>query len=91
MSWWVYMVETASGKLYTGISTDVERRFQEHQSGKNGARFFRSDAATAIRYREACSDRSEASKREYAIKQLTRQQKWQLIEQYIAQPEAKPC
>ncbi|MGK0498556.1 MAG: putative endonuclease [Oceanicoccus sp.] len=78
--WWVYMVETVKGKLYTGISTDVERRFQEHQSDRaKQAKFFRSDAAKAVVYRECCQDRSAASRREAAIKKLSRQQKCALI------------
>jgi putative endonuclease len=83
--WWVYMVLTTSGKLYTGISTDIDRRFQEHcdtsqGKGNKGAKFFRSDTPVAVVYREACSDRSAASRREAAIKQLTSRQKRQLIQ-----------
>lgn len=79
------MVLTTSGKLYTGISTDIERRFQEHLEtslgkGKKGAKFFRSDQPRAVVYREACSDRSVASRREAAIKQLSNRQKRQLIQ-----------
>lgn len=82
--WWVYMVRTAGGKLYTGISTDVERRFEEHLAtslgtGKKGAKFFRSDRPETVVYREACSDRSSASQREAAIKQLDSRKKRQLI------------
>lgn len=74
------MVETQSGKLYTGITTDPERRFDEHQNNpKLGARFFRSDPAKAIVYREAHVDRSSALKREAAIKKLPRPAKLQLI------------
>ncbi len=73
------MVLSASGKLYTGISTDVERRFAEHASGKKGARFFRISEPQEIVYRETCENRSLASQREYQIKQLTRQQKLELI------------
>ncbi len=79
--WWLYIVETVSGKLYTGITTDVERRFREHsdKAGSRGAKFFRSDPAKALVYREACADRSVASKREYAIKKMSAQKKRQLI------------
>ena len=90
MSWWVYMVETASGKLYTGITTDVERRFQEHcgvnsddvLGAQKGAKFFRSDAAKQVRYREPCANRSEASQREVAIKRLPKSKKWRLVSEY---------
>jgi putative endonuclease len=78
--WWVYMVETKSGKLYTGITTDPERRFNEHQNdAKLGARFFRSDPAKAMVYKEQQDDRSCATKREAAIKKLPRKAKLALI------------
>ncbi len=75
--WWVYMVETESGKLYTGITTDVERRFAEHcgSSAKSGAKFFRTDKPKKLVFREASKNRSEASKREAGIKKLSRRDK----------------
>lgn len=80
-SWWVYMVQTQGGRLYTGITTDTKRRFKEHcEGGKLGARFFRTDPAFAMVFVEAQPDRSAASKREFAMKKLTRQQKWELVE-----------
>ena len=79
--WWVYMVQTQGGRLYTGITTDPERRFKEHcKGGKLGARFFRSDPAQSMVYREPKQNRSTASKREAAIKKLTRAQKLALVE-----------
>ncbi len=78
--WEVYMVLSSSGKLYTGISNDVERRFEEHASGRRGARFFRTTEPVAVVYREICADRSAASQREYQIKQMSRQQKLAMIE-----------
>ena len=89
--WWVYMVQTRSGKLYTGISTDVERRFRQHRGElKGGARFFYSDAAQAIVYREASENRSSASRREAAIKKLSRQQKLLLVagSEFSCQPSS---
>lgn len=74
------MVETKSGKLYTGITTDPERRFNEHQNDpKLGARFFRSDPAKAMVYKEQQEDRSSATKREAVIKKLPRKAKLALI------------
>lgn len=82
-SWWVYMVQTQSGRLYTGITTDTKRRFKEHcAGGKLGARFFRTDPAYAMVFIEAQPDRSAASRRESAMKKLTRQQKLALVESY---------
>ncbi len=78
--WWVYMVQTQTGKLYTGITTDIERRFSEHchSGGVKQAKFFRTDPARSVVYRESAENRSEASKREAAIKKLSRQQKCKL-------------
>ena len=79
-SWWVYMVKTRSSKIYTGITTDIERRFRQHKGElKGGAKFFNSDPAVEIVYRETSKDRSSASRREAQIKKLTRQQKLQLV------------
>lgn len=78
--WWVYIIETKTGKLYTGISTDVDRRFAEHAQQRNkGAKFFRSDPPQRIVYREELDSRSAATKREMLIKKLTRQAKLELI------------
>lgn len=80
-NWWVYMVQTQGGRLYTGITTDTKRRFKEHcDGGKLGARFFRTDPAYAMVFVELQPDRSTASKREFAMKKLTRQQKLELVE-----------
>ena len=75
------MVETHGGKLYTGITTDVERRFAEHKAPTNprSAKFFRSDPAKQVVYIEPCKDRSSASQREYRIKKMDRQKKWLLV------------
>ncbi|MGY8905831.1 MAG: GIY-YIG nuclease family protein [Pseudomonadales bacterium] len=79
------MVQTLGGRLYTGITTDPQRRFKEHcAGGKLGARFFRTDPAYAIAFVEPQSDRSAASIREAAVKKLTRQKKLLLVAAYAA-------
>jgi len=78
--WTVYMIQSESGKLYTGITTDLARRFGEHARGPLGARFFRTSAQSRVVYKEACATRGEAARREAAIKRLTRRQKLGLIE-----------
>ncbi len=78
--WFVYIVEAENGNLYTGISTDLERRFAEHQSKKGGAKFFHSSPAKQIVFQETHPNRSSASKREAAIKKLTRKSKIELID-----------
>lgn len=75
--WIVYLIETDAG-LYCGITTDMTRRYQQHCNG-TGAKFFRRAKPVRIVYTETQPDRSTASKREYAIKQLRRDQKLALI------------
>lgn len=76
--WVVYMIQTVSGRFYTGITNNIHKRWQAHLNG-TGAKFFRSDKPQHILFQEFAIDRSSASRREYQIKQLTRQQKWILI------------
>ena len=78
--WSVYMIRASDHSLYTGISTDVERRFTQHQSG-TGAKYFHSGRRPEqVVFREAGHDRSSASRREAAIKKLPRSEKLQLAE-----------
>lgn len=79
--WFLYIIEADDGSLYTGITTNVDRRFAEHQSSPKGARYFRGRKPVAVRYIEACANRAIASKREYQVKALSAAEKRQLIEQ----------
>lgn len=78
--WFVYIVEAENGKLYTGITTNIVRRFAEHQSKQGGAKFFHTSAAKKIVFQESHPDRSSASKREAQIKKLPRKTKIELID-----------
>ena len=78
--WFLYVIETDGERLYTGITTDVARRFAEHESGK-GARFMRGRRHFHLRHQQPVGDRSLASKAEYAFKQLKRSEKLHWIEQ----------
>lgn len=77
--WFVYIIEADDHSLYTGISTDVERRFQEHCNKSVGAKYFNGRKPVEVVYREGGHNRSTASKRESEIKKLSRQQKQNLI------------
>jgi putative endonuclease len=77
--WFVYMVRASDQTLYTGITTDLDRRLAEHQSGKGGAKYFRGRDALEMVFTESKHTRSTASKREAEIKKLTRHQKLSLI------------
>ena len=77
------MIRSSSGKFYTGITTDLERRFSEHQKGSRGARFFYFSKPEVIVFRESHPNRSAASRRENAIKKMTRAEKQLLIHSTI--------
>jgi len=79
MEWSVYMVLCSDGSLYTGISTNVERRLRQHQTGK-GAKFFRGRQALRIAYQEAGHNKASAASREWEIKRMTRRDKLLLME-----------
>lgn len=80
MSWSVYILRCADDSLYTGITIDVERRLNEHNTDNlKGARYTRARRPVKLIYQENCQDRSDASQREYQIKKLSRQQKLALI------------
>lgn len=79
MNWFVYIVRSDDGSLYTGVTTDVERRFSEHASGSRGARYFNGRAPVEVVYTESGHTRSSACSREAQIKKLSRQQKMALV------------
>ena len=78
--WYLYSLRCGDGTLYTGITTDVQRRLQMHRSGK-GAKYTRGRGPLEPVYREPCPDMSAALKREYAIKRLSRAEKLRLVMQ----------
>jgi putative endonuclease len=76
--YFVYLLKCGDGSIYIGITTSVERRFQEHKSGKGGA-YTRAKKAVKILYSEKFRTRSKASKREVEIKRWPREKKLDLI------------
>ncbi len=78
--WTVYMVRCADGSLYTGIARNVTRRIEEHNSNNSlAASYTRARRPVTLVYQEAAATRSAASRREYQIKQLGKQEKEALI------------
>lgn len=77
--WFVYIIQNEKGHYYTGITTDLERRFKEHTSSKKGAKFFRSGAPVEMVFNKKFSNRSLASKFEAMVKKLTRAEKISLV------------
>ena len=78
--WFVYVVECSDKSLYTGITTNVERRVEEHNTSPKGAKYTSRRRPVKLVYFESVIDRISASKREYVIKQLSRSEKLKLIE-----------
>ena len=76
--WFVYMVRCADGSLYTGVTTDLQRRVAEHNSDK-AARYTRSRQPVTLVYQESAASRSLACQREAAIKQLKKRDKEALL------------
>ena len=76
--YFVYMLECADGSIYTGITTDVARRFKEHKAG-TASRYTRARHARKIIYTEKLRTRNKALKREARIKQMSRTNKLKLI------------
>jgi putative endonuclease len=79
MDWTVYIIRCTDDSLYTGVTTDVDRRFAEHANSKQGARYFNGRQPVEVVYRETGHDRSSACRREAAIKKLSRENKLRLI------------
>ncbi|WP_150577961.1 GIY-YIG nuclease family protein [Pandoraea aquatica] len=76
--WYLYLLECAGGRIYTGITVDVDARYAAHVAGK-GARFTRAYPPSRVLLSLSFADRSAASRAEYRIKQLTASQKRGLI------------
>jgi len=77
--WYVYILRCEDNSLYTGVTTDVERRFEEHKSAKVGAKYTKAKKASEIVYIEKCDSRSTAQKRESEIKKFKKLEKEKLI------------
>ena len=77
--YFVYILRCSDNTLYTGITTDLQRRIDEHNHSPKGAKYTRNRRPVALAYSEGCPDKSSAAKREYAIKKLTRDEKERLI------------
>lgn len=76
---YVYILRCSDGSLYTGYTTDLIRRVWEHNHSTKGAKYTRSRRPVVLVHSESYSSRSDAMKREYAIKQLSRTDKLKLI------------
>ena len=77
--WYLYVVRCVDSTLYTGITTDVDRRVREHNASKRGAKYTRARRPVELVWSKEYPNRSEAQKAEYNFKKLFHQQKWEII------------
>tara|TARA_R110002110_G_scaffold163559_2_gene363443 strand:- start:23 stop:286 length:264 start_codon:yes stop_codon:yes gene_type:complete len=85
MKWFLYVLQCADGTYYTGVTTDVVRRVNEHNTSKRGAKYTKTRRPVKAIYFTEYADRSHALKAEYSFKQLTRQQKEKIINEEYRQ------
>ncbi|HEY1074090.1 MAG TPA: GIY-YIG nuclease family protein [Patescibacteria group bacterium] len=78
MAWFTYILECRDGTLYTGITTDLEKRVIKHNDG-TAAKYTATRRPVKMLWHESCADRSTATKRELEIKSLSRQEKLKLL------------
>lgn len=76
--WYLYLIRTRNNSLYTGITTDIARRFMQHVSGK-GAKALKGKGPLTLVYHSLVEDRGMALKLEYRVKKLSKKQKEKLI------------
>ncbi|MFN3188572.1 MAG: GIY-YIG nuclease family protein [Candidatus Paceibacteria bacterium] len=83
MQWYVYIVRCADGTLYTGVTTDLERRMTEHNgltktANAKGAKYTKARRPVVLVYQEEVVGRGEAQRREASLRKLTRAEKEKL-------------
>lgn len=78
---YTYILECSDGSLYTGWTNDIEKRLKAHNAGR-GAKYTKPRLPVKLVYQEVFDTKEEAMRREYAIKQLTRDEKMRLIEEH---------
>lgn len=77
--WYVYLLRCSDDTFYTGITTDLQRRVNEHNTSTSGAAYTRGRRPVKLIYTEKCDSRAAATRREYQIRKLRRKQKEELI------------
>ena len=83
MSYYVYIVRCSDNSLYTGITTDINRRIHEHNETKKDAKYTKSRRPVSLVYSALIGDRSSAQKEEYRIKKLSKIKKQELVDNWI--------
>jgi len=86
-AWSLYLIRCSDGSLYTGVTTDVERRFREHRKG-TGAKYLRGRGPLTLEFHCRVGNRSEALRLEHLVKRLDKMQKEALLKEAVSNPEA---
>ena len=81
--WFVYILRCSDGSLYTGVTTNLSRRVNEHNNSKKGAKYTRTRQPVQLVWSAECGSRSEAMKKEASIKKLDRPKKLLLVNNNI--------
>lgn len=84
-AWFVYFLRCNDNSLYAGITTDINRRLHQHNHTKLGAKYTRAKRPVSLAFIETVTNKSEASKREYQLRKLSKSQKEHLVSTYLAQ------
>jgi len=79
--WFLYILKCKDGTYYTGITNDLSRRIKQHNDG-SASRYTRSRLPAKLVYQEPCKGRSQALRKEYAMKQLSRKEKKEYIKSH---------
>lgn len=79
--WYIYILRCSDGSFYTGITTDLVKRVERHNSG-DGAKYTRARRPVGLIYSQECSSKSEAKRKELEIKSLSRENKEKLVDSY---------
>ena len=87
--WYVYILGCGDGTLYTGITTDIQRRLAAHRSGK-GARYTRGRGPLTLLYQEKAENHGDALRREIQIKSMSREEKQAMIQNQCCQFAENP-
>ena len=78
-NWYLYIARCSDNSLYTGITTDIARRTDEHNNGKEASAYTRAHRPVALVYQESYKTRSDATKREIEVKKLSKEEKELMI------------
>ena len=87
-TWYLYILRCCDGSLYTGITTDVQKRLKAHRTGR-GAKYTRGRGPLELVYQECCGSHSQALRRELEMKALPREKKLCILSEYEASAEIK--